>query len=54
MERESNVNRQPKKAKAQKTPLPKSIKIKAKFARILSCQEAYGEIEIDSNSCKLI
>ena len=42
------------KATEKKTPLPKSMDIKTKFTKTLSCQEANDEIEIDSEWWKLI
>ena len=38
----------------KKTPLPKSMKIKTKFRKILSCQVANDATEINSDWCKLI
>ena len=51
IESESNVNLQPKRRKVteKKTLLPKSINKKTMFTKILSRQEANGEIEIDSD-----
>ena len=51
IEPESNINLQPKKRKVteKKTPLPKSMNIKTSYTKILSCHEANGEIEIDSD-----
>ena len=46
---ESNVNLQPEEVTEKKALLQKSINVKTKVTKILCCQEANDEIEIDSD-----